>query len=82
MSTPIVMMIIRMKLRAAAVGMSPCTRNRSWMTEPIMVFFGPPRNSALMKSPAAGMNVSRLPANTPGSDSGSTTLRNACQPLL
>ena len=30
-----------------------------------------------MKSPVAGMKVSRLPANTPGSDSGSTTFRNA-----
>ena len=28
-----------------------------------------------MKSPAAGMNASRLPANTPGSDSGRITLR-------
>ncbi len=30
-----------------------------------------------MKSPAAGMNVSSVPATTPGIDSGSVTRRNA-----
>ena len=29
-----------------------------------------------MKSPVAGMNVSNVPANTPGSDSGRITVRN------
>ena len=31
-----------------------------------------------MKSPAAGMNVSSVPATTPGAESGSVTRRNAC----
>ena len=29
-----------------------------------------------MKSPDAGMNVSNVPANTPGSESGKITVRN------
>jgi hypothetical protein len=36
-----------------------------------------PRSCALMKSPEAGMNVSRVPAKTPGRESGSVTRRNA-----
>ena len=47
------------------------------MTFPIMAWFGPPNNSAVMKSPADGMNVSTVAAKTPGSDSGSVTRRNA-----
>ena len=31
-----------------------------------------------MKSPAAGMKVSSVPATIPGADSGSVTRRNAC----
>ena len=41
-----------------------------------MWLFGEPSSSALMKSPAAGMNVSSVPATTPGSESGSVTRRN------
>ena len=36
-----------------------------------------PSSWALTGSPAAGMNVSRVPATTPGSDSGKVTLRKA-----
>jgi hypothetical protein len=46
------------------------------MTLPIMYWRGVPSSSALMKSPAAGMNVSSVPATTPGIDSGSVTRRN------
>jgi hypothetical protein len=35
-----------------------------------------PSSSALMKSPAAGMNVRSVPATTPGIDSGRVTLKN------
>ena len=41
-----------------------------------MELLGPPRNLALMKSPAAGMNVSSVPDTTPGSESGSVTFQN------
>src|SRR5918996_1455378 len=47
------------------------------MTLPIIVCFGVPRSSALMKSPAAGMNVRSGPATIPGADSGSVTRGNA-----
>ncbi len=47
------------------------------MTLPIIAWFGVPRSSALMKSPAAGMNVRSVPAITPGAESGSVTRRNA-----
>jgi hypothetical protein len=47
------------------------------MTLPIMNWRGVPSSRALMKSPVAGMNVSREPAKIPGSASGSVTLRNA-----
>ena len=40
-----------------------------------MYWFGVPSSSALMKSPAAGMKVSSVPATTPGIDSGSVTRR-------
>ena len=42
-----------------------------------MWLFGEPSSCALMKSPAAGMNVSSVPATTPGNDSGNVTRRNA-----
>ena len=45
------------------------------MTEPTMRWLGLPSSCALMKSPAAGMNVSRVPETTPGSDSGQVTLK-------
>ena len=48
------------------------------MTFPIIACFGVPRSAALMKSPAAGMNVSSVPATIPGAESGSVTRRNAC----
>ena len=51
------------------------------MTFPIMWFSGEPSSWALMKSPAAGMNVSSVPATTPGSESGTVTRRNAFQLL-
>src|SRR5438445_10524013 len=47
------------------------------MTFPIMWVVGEPSSWALMKSPAAGMNVSSVPATTPGSESGSVTRRKA-----
>jgi hypothetical protein len=75
------MIAIRMKASAAAVGYSSCTRYWFCTTLPIIVVFGDPRYCAFTKSPAAGMNVSSPPANTPGSESGRTTLRNARQPL-
>ena len=53
------------------------TRNFDWMTLPIMYCPGVPSSCALTKSPAAGMNVSIVPAKTPGSESGSVTRRNA-----
>ena len=53
------------------------TRNFDWITFPIIDWRGVPSSSALMKSPAAGMNVSSVPAKTPGSESGSVTRRNA-----
>ena len=46
------------------------------MTLPIMYCCGVPSSCALMKSPAAGMNVSSTPAKTPGSESGSVTREN------
>ena len=48
------------------------------MTEPSIVVWVLPSSRALMKSPAAGMKVSSVPATTPGSDSGQVTLRNVC----
>ena len=46
------------------------------MTLPIMYCWGVPSSWALMKSPAAGMKVSSVPAKTPGSESGRVTRRN------
>jgi hypothetical protein len=51
------------------------------MTFPIIEVPGPPSTSALMKSPAAGTNVRIAAATIPGSESGKTTVRNACQRL-
>ena len=48
------------------------------MTFPIICWFGVPSSSALMKSPAAGMNESSVPATMPGAESGSVTRRNVC----
>ena len=47
------------------------------MTFPIICWRGVPSSSALMKSPAAGMNVRSVPAKTPGSESGSVTRKKA-----
>ena len=47
------------------------------MTWPIMTVSVLPSSRELMKSPAAGMNVSSVPATTPGSDSGHVTRRKA-----
>ena len=47
------------------------------MMLPIMTCLSLPSSSALTKSPVAGMNVSRVPAKMPGSDSRRVTLRNA-----
>ena len=46
------------------------------MTWPIMIVCVLPRSRELMRSPAAGMNVSSVPATTPGRDSGHVTRRN------
>ena len=51
------------------------SRNFDWMTFPIMYWRGVPSSCALMKSPAAGMKVSSVPAITPGIESGSVTCR-------
>jgi len=51
--------------------------NRSWITLPTIRVFGLPSSVALMKSPAAGMKVSSVPATTPGSESGQVTLKKA-----
>ena len=48
------------------------------MTFPIIDCFGVPSSAALMKSPAAGMNVRSVPATIPGAESGSVTRRNDC----
>ena len=48
-----------------------------WMMLPIMVVLVPPRMLVLTKSEATGTKVISTPANTPGSDSGNTTLRKA-----
>ena len=37
----------------------------------VICCFGVPSSAALMKSPAAGMNVKSVPATMPGADSGS-----------
>ena len=47
------------------------------MMLPIMTCLSLPSSSALTKSPVAGMKVSSVPANTPGSDSRRVILRNA-----
>src|SRR4030095_6168798 len=47
------------------------------MTLPIMVVLVPPRMLLLTKSEATGTKVISTPADTPGSDSGNTTLRKA-----
>jgi hypothetical protein len=47
------------------------------MTLPIMWLFVEPSSWALMKSPAAGMNVRSVPATTPGRDNGSVTRMKA-----
>ncbi len=77
MITNTVMMNIRTNDIADASGTLFWTRNWSWIELPIIVVFGLPRYSEFTKSPAAGMNVSSVPANTPGSESGSTTFVNA-----
>ena len=42
-------------------------------TCPIITVWVLPSRRELMKSPAAGMKVSRVPATTPGSESGQVT---------
>src|SRR4030095_8864546 len=51
------------------------------MTLPIIVVWVPPRIPELTKSEATGTKVISTPANTPGSDSGTTTRRKALAPL-
>ena len=48
------------------------------MTWPIITVWVLPSSRELMKSPAAGMKVSSVPATTPGSDSGQVTWRKPC----
>ena len=52
------------------------SRNRLWMTLPIIVVSRLPRMVAFTKSPTAGIKVSSEPAKTPGIDRGSVTRRN------
>jgi hypothetical protein len=70
------MIAIRMTDNAPASAKSPTEVNRSWIALPTMRVLGLPSSSALMKSPAAGMKVSSVPATTPGIDSGHVTLKN------
>ena len=46
------------------------------MTCPIMTVWVFPSSLELMKSPAAGMKVSKVPPTTPGSESGQVTFQN------
>ena len=49
------------------------------MTLPMKLELAPPISSGVMKSPRVSENVKIEPATTPGSASGSTTLRNVRQ---
>ena len=48
---------------------------------PIMLWFGPPRNCAVAKSPSAGKNVSSAPPTTPAAVAGRVTCKNVCRGL-